>query len=137
MNPAEAMLAEHGCVSVCTRFYHHLDRRDDQQVASLMAANGVWMRQGKAVTGPQAVLDALAKGAPDRQTRHLLSNVVVTLLDDGKAAHVAYDLAIFVQEGESPARHTAIFTAEDSLDHDGTDWRITRKEAAVVFRLGG
>ena len=137
MTPAEAMLAEHGCLSVCTRFYHHLDRRDDQHLASLMAANGIWMRQGKAVTGPQAVLDALAKSAPDRKTRHLLSNVVVTLLDDGKAARVAYDLAVFVQEGESPARHTAILTGEDRLQHDGTDWRIARKEAAVLFRLGG
>ena len=101
MDAVETMLAEHGCVSVCTRFYHHLDRREFKALASLMAEDGVWLRQGKGVTGPQAVLDSLMVGSPDRKTRHLLSNVVVTLLDGGSTARVAYDLAIFIQEGES------------------------------------
>lgn len=136
MDAVVTMLAEHGCVSVCTRFYHHLDRRQFKALASLMAENGVWLRQGKSVTGPQAVLDSLMAGSPDRKTRHLLSNAVVTLLDGGSTARVAYDLAIFIQEGESAAKHSGIFTGEDRLEHDGSKWRIARKEAAVLFRLG-
>ena len=137
MDAVETMLAEHGCVSVCTRFYHHLDRREYTDLASLVAENGVWMRQGKAVTGPNAVVSALAAASPDRKTRHMLSNVVVNLLDSGRAARVAYELAIFVQEGESPAKHSGIFTGEDRLEHDGVTWRITRKEAGALFRFSG
>ena len=137
MDAVETMLAEHGCVSICTRFYHHLDRREYKELASLVAEDGVWMRQGKSVTGPHAVLDALATGSPNRKTRHLLSNLVVTVFDGGRAARVAYDLAVFVQEGESPAKQSGIFTGEDRLEHDGTNWRISRKEAGVLFRLGG
>ena len=137
MNSLDAMLAEHGCASVCTRFYHHLDRREYEQLAALMAEDGVWMRQGQAMTGPRAVLDSLAAASPDRTTRHLLCNVVIELLDGGSAARVGYDLAIFVQEGASPAKHSGIFTGEDRLEHDGRAWRIARKEASVLFRLGG
>ena len=137
MTPVGAMLAEHACASVCTRFYHHLDRREHGQLAALMAGDGVWMRQGKAVTGPQAVLESLAAASPDRMTRHLLCNVIIELLDGGGAARVGYDLAVFVQEGAGPAKQSGIFTGEDRLAHDGTVWCIVHKEASVLFRLSG
>lgn len=135
MDAVETMLAEHGCASVCTRFFHHLDRREYEQLAALMAEDGVWMRQGTALTGSAAVLDTLCARPAGLTTRHLLSNIVVDLLDEGAAAHVGYELSVFTQDGTAPARHATILTGEDRLEHDGTAWRIRLKEARPLFRF--
>lgn len=138
MDAAAKALAEHGCASVCTRFFHHLDRREYEHVAALMADGGVWNRGGTRLEGANAVLDALRARPSGLTTRHLLSNVVVDLLDGGAAARVSYELSVFTQDDPAaPARHATILTGEDRLEHDGTAWRIRLKEARPLFRFGG
>lgn len=137
MDPAAKALAEHACASVCTRFFHHLDRREYEQVAALIADGGIWNRGGTRLQGADAVLDALRARPTGLTTRHLLSNVVVDLLDGGAAARVGYELSVFTQDGTGPARHATILTGEDQLEHDGAAWRIRLKEARPLFRFGG
>ncbi len=132
MQPVERMLAEWDCAQLCTRFYHHLDRREYDRVAALMAETGVWMRQGAPLTGPAEVTAALRQRSASLTSRHLLSNVAVDILD-ARSARVAYELSIYLRDGDGPARHSAVMTGEDRLDHDGEAWRIRLKRADKLF----
>ena len=44
------------CAAVVLDFFHALDTRRHEAAAALMAQDGVWLRQGKRLCGPQEVL---------------------------------------------------------------------------------
>lgn len=123
---------ERDCIAAATRFFHHLDRGDYAGVAALIAEDGVWVRQGKELVGPGAVLDALRARPADFVTRHLLSNVLVDITGDGEAT-VAYELSVYGQTGAEPPRHLSIMTGEDRLVRTEAGWRIRSKRARPVF----
>lgn len=124
--------AERDCTMVMTRFFHHLDRGNYEAVAALMAEDGVWVRQGKELVGPDAVLGALRGRPADFVTRHLLSNLLVEITGDREAT-VAYELSVYGRKGEEPAHHMSILTGEDRLLRTEAGWRIQLKKARPVF----
>ncbi len=136
MDPMARHVAERDCASICTQFFHFLDRRDYSAVASLIAEDGVWIRQGLALTGGAEVRSALEARPSDFETRHLLNNVVVEILD-ASSARVAYDLSVYTRNGISPAIHAAIMSGTDLLGHDGAAWRIRLKQAEKIFGFTG
>ncbi|WP_375688433.1 nuclear transport factor 2 family protein [Pseudooceanicola sp. LIPI14-2-Ac024] len=58
---------------VLVRFFRHLDDSDYEALASLL--DGEWHRQGKVLTGRDAVLAALSTRSPTRRIHHLLTNI--------------------------------------------------------------
>lgn len=134
MGEIDSAMAEQACAAVCTRFFHYLDRGQHDRVSGLMAAGGVWNRGGTELRGADAVMHALSARKVGRTTRHLLSNVVVDVLD-ATTSRVSYELSVFVQDGTDPARHSTLMTGEDRLEHDGTSWRIRRKDARPLFKF--
>ena len=51
--PAHAVKA--ACEAVVLTFFHALDTRRHDAAAALMAGDGVWLRQGQRLCGPQEV----------------------------------------------------------------------------------
>lgn len=123
---------ERDCTVAMTRFFHHLDRGHHEAVAALMAEDGIWVRQGKELVGPGAVLEALRARPADFVTRHLLSNLLVEITGDSEAT-VAYELSVYGQTGTEAPRHLSILTGEDRLVHTAAGWRIRLKKARPVF----
>lgn len=122
------------CADITVRFFHHLDRRNYDAVAALIADDGIWHRQGSDLVGPASVLGALQARPDTLVTRHLVNNVVVDGADD-RAARVSYELSVFVQEAMAKPRHLAVMTGADLLERQGAHWRIKRKKAEILFKF--
>lgn len=71
----QSMQIKAACEAVVLTFFHALDTRRHDAAAALMAPEGVWMRQGKRLCGPQEVLAALDARAPERSTCHVITNL--------------------------------------------------------------
>jgi len=83
---SEAMQAieiKAACEAVVLTFFHALDTRRHDAAAALMAPEGVWMRQGKRLCGPQEVLAALNARAAERSTCHVITNLRLEAVEQG------------------------------------------------------
>jgi ketosteroid isomerase-like protein len=122
------------CADVASRFFRCLDRRQYDELASLFASGGTWVRQGAELRGRDAIVAALAQRPATLVTRHLLSNVWVDI-ESPETAHVHYDVSVYARTEAGPPRHSQILSGVDRFIRVGDAWRIDRKEAqpALVF----
>lgn len=130
----DILKVEQECAGVAIRFFHYLDRREYDKLATLMTKQGVWYRRGTELVGPEAVLTALRERPADFVTGHLLSNVVVDW-PGGDIATVSYEVSVYAREGAKPPRHMSILTGEDHLERTNGHWLITSKKAEPLFRF--
>ncbi len=121
------------------RFFLYLDERRYDDLCALMAPRGVWHRQGKALQGPGEVLEALKLRPAGATTRHLITNVIVDMVDTTRA-QVTHYLAVFFHGAEKPPslpvpielpRHISIFREEFVRTPDG--WRVAEMSEIPTF----
>lgn len=121
------------------RFFLNLDERRYADLADLMAPDGVWHRQGKALKGPDQVLEALKLRPAGAVTRHLITNVVVDLVDDARG-HATHYLAVFFHGAEKPPtlpvplelpRHISIF--RETFVKRTNGWRVAEMSEIPTF----
>lgn len=115
------------------------DRRRGTEFANLFAVDGVLTVNGKTFVGRKA-LEARFAEASGQRTRHMMSNIRVTVQGAERASAVSYAL-IFVGEQLSPEDTVPVavsgFTAmgeyhdEFALTEDG--WRITARRFIPAF----
>lgn len=116
---SEALYADQtkaACEAVVLTFFHALDTRRHDAAAALMAPEGVWMRQGKRLCGPQEVLAALNARAPERSTCHVITNLRLEAVE--QASDPADDTER--RPNGKPSRATVgyFLTAYDSVPHE-------------------
>jgi limonene-1,2-epoxide hydrolase len=130
------------CSQAVMRFYAALDTGDIDGVAALMAADGVWHRQGKALRGPAEVLAALRERPPGRVTAHLVNNLVIDLDASGQQATARYMLLVFrhdrAQPGDGPVPiASSLLSITATTDHwraaPNGDWLAVLKQGQTVF----
>jgi hypothetical protein len=121
------------------RFFLFLDERCYEDLSTLMAPHGLWHRQGKALRGPGEVLEALKSRPAGATTRHLITNVVVDVIDNTHA-QVTHYLAVFFHGAQEPPslpvpielpRHISIFREEFIRTSDG--WRVAQMSEIPTF----
>lgn len=130
------------CSQAVMRFYGALDAGDIAGVASWMAPEGVWHRQGQVLRGPAEVLAALQQRPAGRVTAHLVNNLVVDLDEAGDMARVRYMLLVFrhdrQQAGTGPvAIAGSLLSITETTDlwrktHDA-GWQAVLKEGRTLF----
>lgn len=132
MDPSiQSLHAKAACEAVVLSFFHALDTRRHDAAAALMAEDGVWLRQGRRLSGPQEVLAALNARAAERTTCHVITNL--RLLDlSGARATVGYFLTAYdsvPQEHEGAPRLVSIRECEDVLVSTADGWRLADKRS--------
>jgi ketosteroid isomerase-like protein len=88
------------------RFFLNLDTLDFEALARCMAEDGVWHRQGRALTGRAAIIEALNGRSAGIRTAHIVSNLQFDLGDCGDAAGQFYVLG-FRRDAERNAEAPA------------------------------
>ncbi|TCT09439.1 nuclear transport factor 2 family protein [Paralcaligenes ureilyticus] len=122
------------CSDVTLSFFHFLDTRRYLDLAALMAPDGVWLRQGQRLLGPDAVLAALNARSATRTTCHVVSNIRVSLFEQSGARHarVFFYLTAY-DDGASPEQTglhlVAIRDCCDELIETEHGWRILEKSS--------
>lgn len=112
-------------------FFAALDQRRHDDVAKLMAIDGTWHRQGRALTGPGAVAAALAERDPARETAHIVTNLQAELIGPDRAQVrfylLAYESRTDGGEGEAAPRLVAIRSCTDELVHGDSGWLFSNR----------
>ncbi len=75
-----------GPIEALHRFYYYLDERRYEDLAAMVAPDGVWFRQGQELRGPAAVLKALSQRSPEMSIRHVMANGFADIDAQGEAA---------------------------------------------------
>lgn len=109
-----------------------LDERDYETLANGFAPQGVWVRGGENLTGPEAVRTALSARRPDLETQHLAFNMVVDC-EGADFATVRYTIAAHAQTADKPMHLHAMLRAVDRLAHTAEGWRFVHRAVEPAF----
>src|SRR3546814_14073473 len=86
IEPSDHDDAYSGCLACVLKFFYALDIRDHETAASMLAPEGVWHRQGVALQGRAAVLEALAPRPESRRTCHIITHFRILEARPGRPA---------------------------------------------------
>jgi hypothetical protein len=121
------------------RFFLHLDEQEYDQLSSLMAPTGTWLRNNVLLRGPQDVRDAMRSRPIGFTTRHLITNVIVDVTDPDHA-DVTFYMTVFVHSGDKKPTgtvkmdvpmHVSIFRQKVVRTSDR--WRIAELSGTPTF----
>ncbi|MBV7486704.1 nuclear transport factor 2 family protein [Bordetella sp. BOR01] len=135
MQQAPGESAYSGGLACVLKFFYALDVRDHEAAAAMMAPDGIWHRQGVALKGQAAILEALARRPANRRTCHIITNfrILQAGLKHAEAAFylTAYEgtLAAEAGNGSEGLRLLAIRDCRDSLTLTPGGWRIAEKRS--------
>jgi hypothetical protein len=79
MTQQEADQAIRSCERLAVAAYSLMDQGRYAETADLFAENAVWVRGGTPVRGRSAILAALERRSASEVTRHLVTNVMVSM----------------------------------------------------------
>lgn len=94
------------CRNQVMGFFRDLDDNAYDSLVSRMAPDAVWHRQGKVLTGREAVLQALSARSPTMRIHHLISNLFADSVEDSRCVMRGYMLVVRHDAGrvlEGPA----------------------------------
>lgn len=130
---------EWDCTRTLTGFINALDAGDYETMAGLMAQNGVWMRPGGDATGPAGLLEAMKDRPRDLIVRHVISNVLIEVIDEDNATGITY-LTVYRHHGpppqDGPARLAGIHmvgVSYNRLVRESGAWKISEKRTSRTF----
>jgi uncharacterized protein (TIGR02246 family) len=143
MDELSRLLAERACEALITRYTHLVDEGRASGVADLFTVDGVWASPEATLEGRDAIRAAfLRRERSGRRSRHVCTNVVIDVEDDGAAATGLCYVTLYRTDAEgTPARGTTpdlVGVYRDRFvrtDADG-GWRIASRRTEVTFVRG-
>ena len=94
MDATEALSASLAAERLIARLYHALDTHQPDVLGTLFAPDGVWHRQGKALKGPNGIVEELRLRPKGRTTLHIVSNFIADAIGD-REMQTTYYLTVF------------------------------------------
>ena len=129
------MVTKHAAATALVmQFFRGLDTRDHASVAALMAPDGVWVRQGTPLVGPEGVMAALEQRPLNRVTCHLITNLWAEHLDEQRARLNFYLTAYegTLENGTiTGSRMLGVRFCTDELVYLDNAWRIKNKSSVA------
>jgi hypothetical protein len=104
VSPEERREVEREAERMIYRFFQYLDTRQYEKLADLMAPDGVWNRMGKALKGREMLMAAMRARPKGFTTQHLVTNLIVEIIDDAHA-EADYTMTAYAHqlaEGKAP-----------------------------------
>jgi len=134
---------EQACAKVITLFSNYNDRQDYQSLSDLFTEDGSFARPtdpDNYVHGRANILAAFQARPKDRITRHVISNIIIDVIDDKSAKGVCYATLFHAPADASPATFgvqanpsqlIGEFYIDLALTDDG--WKIAKQTGKIVF----
>ncbi len=139
MNRDEERAIEWECQRILTCFCLYSDTRQYDKLMNLFTPDGVWFRLGEELRGHEKLRKALEARPLEALSRHIISNVLVTVIDEDHAESVSYKSIYRHEAGETldkpvplnGPKWVSVYTDKFARTDDG--WRITEKEGTTLF----
>ncbi len=141
VTPTEVLIAERACERLIVEFARRLDIGTPGDVAELFTKDGVWEwpADGRRVEGREALRAYFGSRPPDRLSRRLSTNILVTLTSARTATATSY-FATYRVDGYTggmvpPRAPVNVGHYEDAFhEHDGA-WLLAHR--VLVLPFGG
>jgi hypothetical protein len=139
MNRDEEHAIEWECQRVLTRFCLFNDCKQSDDLANLFTTDGVWFRLGAALVGRENIRRAVEARTANAFHRHILSNVIVTVIDADHAEVSSYKTIYYYDAGEALDKPVPldgpkwVSAYTDSFVRSEDGWLIARMEGATLF----
>ena len=126
---------ERACVRLIHQFAAANDAANWEDVVSLFVEDGVFVRPTTPDTplvGRDAILQAF-QARPPRLTRHVVSNIMVTVENAGEARAQSL-IQLYVEGEEGRAKPPLVGEFHDRFVLTAGDWRFRERRGLLVFR---
>ena len=133
---------EWDCQKVWSQYYHYVDHHEFEKAVNLFTEDVTWKLMGLDLKGRQELLEALYASLANDTTRHVLTNVIVHVIDENHAEARAYNTINYSREGrrEDMADPIQFDGPHRLVDHHakfrrvGDEWQIAARGGSGVFR---
>jgi uncharacterized protein (TIGR02246 family) len=143
LTPQERALIEHACGRLVLESVAANDRQDFESFAELFTIDGLLHRpSGEPLRGREQIIASYRLRPRNRITRHICSNILVTV-DSPKSAHVVTYVVLYSADATAQKEgyfgvkcepRTLIGELEDKLALTEFGWRIAERRARFVMR---
>lgn len=130
--------AEMACQRLVVAAYSLMDQGRYEETAALFTDDAVWVRGGKPVTGRAAILAALHQRPATDLSRHIITNILVTLSSDKEGTATATFMPLRGARREDGSVAMPPITNVGDLAyrfHRSVDgWRIAHLQPTMIFK---
>ena len=143
MTRDEERAIEWDCQKLWREYYYHVDHREFEQAAALFTTDIDWTNSmGVVLSGREELLKGLYGALGDGTIRHVLTNMVVEVVDEDHANARAYN-SIYYTKGVKFEEHDGPIpfegphrTGDNYTEFLRTEegWRISKRRSNIVFR---
>ena len=136
------MSIERSCERLVLDFAHFSDSRDYEALAKLFVEDAVLTRpSGDPLTGRAAILESYRSKPAGRITRHVCTNVRITVDSESSAKGLTYAVVFSANAGETPEGHFGVKADtrqligefEDEFVLTGEGWKFKSRRARFVM----
>jgi hypothetical protein len=121
-------------------FFLHLDESNYEPLIALFTPEGVWHRQGKELRGHGMMREAMQARPKGHTTRHLVSNLLVDIVDQDHAVSSFY-LTVYGATADGTSKDplpiglpNIVGVYKQKLARTGGGWRVTEMSARTTFK---
>lgn len=136
----DRVAAEHDCMKLMVGYCVHADHGDADKFAELFSEDGAWVKgSGDEIRGRDALRAYINGRSPRVYTRHVITNMLVDVVDTTTATGVAYAVVFrdrdYGGSGAAPMRPPeAVVEYRDEFQRTGEGWKIQRRRSIPAFR---
>lgn len=139
MDTIEERVIEWECKRVLTQFCLYNDRKQSDELANLFTHDGVWFRLGKMLKGRSEIRKVLDSRPANAIHLHILSNVLVTVIDASHSEASSYKSIYYLETGEGQFGPTPLYGPKwvsvyrDRFVRTEEGWQIARMEGMTLY----
>jgi uncharacterized protein (TIGR02246 family) len=121
--------AERACEKLAVAAYSLMDRGQYEATTALFTDDAVWVRGGKPVAGRDAILASLNQRPETDVSRHLVTNVMVSVSSDDEATGTATFIPL-----RGTRRITNVGDLAFRFRREADGWRIAHLQPTMIFK---
>ena len=130
---------EKACIRLCNEFAWAVDGRHYDQFVALFALDGVFDRAGQISRGRAEILQFLNARPADKLTRHVCTNICITMIGPAAASGRSYASVFQTQTTPGAALPVPTPTAMVVEYHDdyaltNEGWKFKNREVKIIFQ---
>ena len=133
----QRIVAEHECHRLCTAFHINVDAYRHDRVLSLFTADAVWHHKSGLLKGRSDIAAYLDSKSSYPVVRHLVTNVLIDVVDDDHAKGIAYVTVFYAEPTLSPPMLQApivLVTYHDTFTRTPDGWRFSSRRPEITMQ---
>ena len=127
---------------VLRQYYHHVDQREYDKATALFTPDVDWDVMGLKVNNHEDMLEALQQSLGSDTIRHVLTNTVVTVIDEDHATARSYNTLYYtagvrIEDQDEPLEFEGPHRTHDAyaeLVRTDDGWKIAKRRTQMIFR---